>query len=70
MIRKPVSSSSISSVGYDPKTLTLEVQFRSGEIYKYEEVPEDVYIGLMDAPSKGSYINDVVKNTYEFNKVG
>jgi len=40
MLRMSVSSSNISSVGYDPKTQTLEVEFHNGGVYQYFNVPQ------------------------------
>ena len=52
MDRQQVSSSSIRSVGYDPQTQTLELEFHNGGVYRYANVPEAVYRGLMLADSK------------------
>jgi hypothetical protein len=41
--RKPVSSSNISSIGYDPKSQTLEIEFHSGGIYQYDGVAQNLY---------------------------
>lgn len=35
MIRQPVSSSNIRSIGYDSKSNTLEIEFHSGGVYQY-----------------------------------
>lgn len=61
MERTPVTSSNLVSVGYDPQSATLEVEFYGGRIYQYFGVPEDVYQGLMSAPSKGTYLDQFVK---------
>jgi hypothetical protein len=45
----PVSSSNLASVGYDPNTQTLEVEFLHGGIYQYSDVPSSVHSGLMTA---------------------
>ncbi len=55
MDRVPVSSSNLASVGYEPETTTLEVEFLNGSIYQHFNVPEYVFEGLINAPSKGSY---------------
>lgn len=55
MDRVPVSSSNLASVGYEPETATLEVEFLNGSIYQHFNVPEYVFEGLMNEPSKGSY---------------
>jgi len=69
MMRQPVSSSNLRSVGYDPATRTLEIEFHSGGIYRYVGVPEAVYWGLMGAASKGSYFADFIKGIYRFVKI-
>lgn len=55
MLRESVASSAISSVGYDPESETLEVEFSSGAVYEYYGVPRKVYRSLMSAPSKGQF---------------
>lgn len=55
MQRQPVSSSTVESVGYEASSQTLEVAFLSGAVYQYYNVPESVYVGLMNAGPKGSY---------------
>jgi len=67
--RTPVSSSNICSIGYEPDTRTLEVEFHSGGVYQYFAVPESVYRGLMQSPSKGSYFLDHIKGRYSFNRI-
>lgn len=57
MERVQVESSNLVSVGYNPETATLEIEFHSGSIYQYSGVPEDVYRGLMNAGSKGRYFH-------------
>lgn len=54
MMRVPVISSNIKSIGWiDPST--LEVEFLSGTIYRYYYVPLDIYMGMLEATSKGKY---------------
>lgn len=69
MIRTPVQSTSISSIGYDVATMTLEVQFlQSGYVYQYQGVPHDVYSAFMAAGSKGQYLNYTIKNAYTYTR--
>lgn len=70
MYRQPVVSSNLSTVGYDPKSKTLEIEFKSGGVYQYLGVPEFVYTGLMSASSKGKYFANSIKDVYPFVKVG
>ena len=70
MVRTPVQSSNLASVGYDPLTDVLEVQFHNGAIYDYQAVSQMIYNGLMDAPSKGHYLYEVIKRGgYAYQKV-
>ena len=67
--RTPVRSSNIRSVGYEPRTRLLEVEFHSGGIYQYSSVPENVYQGLMRAASTGAYFHDHIKDRYPCKKL-
>lgn len=69
MKRKPVESSMISSVGYDPVAGLLEVEFNSGGVYQYGEVSEQTYRELMSAESKGRYIRDHIIDLYPYVRV-
>ena len=40
---------------------TLEIEFDSGDIYEYLEVPEEEYIAFRAAGSKGTYLNQAFK---------
>ena len=68
MKRIPVRSSNLVSVGYEPESLTLEIEFATG-IYQYFQVPENVYSDLMDASSIGNYFNQHIKDVYSCNQV-
>ena len=69
MDRISVRSSNIRSVGYDPESSTLEVEFDSGSVYQYLNVPESEHEGLMNVPSKGRYLNRNIKGRYEDIKI-
>ena len=61
MIRHNVHSSNLASVGYDPTSAALEVEFLDGRIYQYANVPRSIFSGLMNAASKGEYFDRVIK---------
>jgi len=69
MNRTPVTSSNVSSIGYDVSTMTLEVEYRTGSIYQYFDVPQGVYQELMGAASVGTYLNQNVKNNYRYGRI-
>jgi hypothetical protein len=70
MPRQPVRSSNIASIGYDSGSSTLEVEFVTGAVYQYYNVPKSVYEGLMNAKSHGSYFARYVKDAgYRYKEV-
>ena len=64
-----VQSTLIHSVSYDPLTGTLEVQFQDGNTYRFYEVEPEVYEELLDAPTKGRYFNDYIRDAYLFTRL-
>ena len=70
MERYSVASSNISSIGYVAASETLEIEFLSGSIYQYYNVPQNMYDQLMQTGSKGRFLNTYIKNAYPFSRVG
>lgn len=66
MNREPVSSSSVTSIGYDPESSTLEVEFSSGSVYQYFDVPEQYYRELMSGGSIGKVLNSIIKGQFRY----
>jgi len=66
--RSRVKSSAISSIGYNAEKKILEIEYFSGEVYDYLNVPEDIFNELMQAESKGTFANTRIKDHYEFEK--
>ena len=64
-----VVSSNLSAVGYKRETQTLYVEFNGGGLYRYDDVPEQVYIQLMSAGSHGSFFARNIKNRYSTTKL-
>lgn len=64
MHRLPVESTAITSVGYDARTRTLEVEFAGGGIYRYLGVPPREHETLLRADSLGAYVNHSIKPRY------
>lgn len=61
MERQYVSSSNIASIGYDNENMVLEIEFLSGAVYQYYDVPQSIYDGLMAADSHGKYLAAYIK---------
>lgn len=64
-----VESSMVHAVGYDEESQILEVVFNSGGIYRYFNVPEEIYEGLLEAESKGRYMHANVIDLYPYKRV-
>lgn len=67
MIR--VESSQILEVGYDKESKVLVIIFKGGSKYKYFNVEEKEYLGLMNAESVGKYFKEKIKDIYGFERV-
>lgn len=65
----PVESSMISAVGYETKTREMQVVFNSGRVYRSRDVNEDEYEGLLQAESKGRYMNDNIIGVYDDDRI-
>ena len=59
-----LDSSSLASVAYDVKQTILQVEFRDGSVYQYSNVPEKIHQNLLQASSKGAYLNCNIRNRF------
>lgn len=65
-----IDSSNIEAVGYDAGKMELHVRFsKSGETYVYYAVEEWRFQELMQADSKGKYLNSNIKPYYQYAKL-
>ncbi|MEO7909370.1 MAG: KTSC domain-containing protein [Roseiflexaceae bacterium] len=64
-----VDSSMIYAFGYDEQQQVLEVIFKRTGVYRYLNVPKEVYQQLLDADSKGSYMRDLIIDMYPTERV-
>ncbi len=67
-----VNSSNIYAVGYDTEEEQLYVEFLNGSVYRYNNVPEDIWRKLLLVESKGSFLHFYVKindDTYDYEEV-
>lgn len=61
-------SSMITSYGYDEAEKVLQLTFTKGGTYDYQDVPKEVYDGMVEAESIGKYFLANIKDKYEFEK--
>jgi hypothetical protein len=64
-----VDSSMIYAFGYDEQQQVLEVVFKRTGVYRYRDVPKEVYQQLLEADSKGSYMRDLIIDMYPTERV-
>ena len=65
----PVQSSNLAAIGYDAEARELRVQFQSGHIYSYVEVPPETWAQFQAADSKGRFYGLSIKGKYPTEKV-
>ena len=59
----------IASMNYDSALCVLTVKFVSGMVYKYLDVPEEVFVAMKTSFSKGAFLNQNIKGKYHFEKI-
>lgn len=64
-----VESTTLAAVAFDPVRRLLQLEFRSGAVYQYFNVPEAVHQALVDAPSKGAYFNRTIRNRFLYRRL-
>ena len=69
MDRKRVNSSRIRAVGYDEKSMLMEIEFSNGQVYQYTKVYPEVYRRFMNAPNPTSFFEDKIEEEYTGRRV-
>jgi hypothetical protein len=67
-VRIPVHSSLLASIRYCVHA-TLDLEFRSGALYRYFTVPRALFEGLIAAESKGTYFNLNIRNRFPYKRL-
>jgi hypothetical protein len=65
-------SSTIHKVSYDPRQQHMEIEFRTGDVYRYFEVPSRLWqlfrLYIDCQGSAGAFFNEYVKNRFRSRK--
>lgn len=64
-----VDSSAVRRVRYDQRQRRLDLIYASGEPYGYYYVPHSKYRALLEAESKGKFVNREIKPAHPFRKL-
>jgi hypothetical protein len=51
-----VSSSNVAMGAYQPDFRRLFIRFNSGSVYRYEDIPKQMWDDFLSAPSKGQWV--------------
>ncbi len=70
MERKSIESSMIRSIGFDPDSSILEIEFNSGAVWQYFDFPESEWYEFEGSESQGKFFNREIKDQYPENRVG
>ena len=64
-----VDSSNIVKAEYDTITKKMIVEFKTGALYEYIDVPHSEYTKFRMAPSQGSFFAKEIAKKYRYKKV-
>ena len=70
MPKEPVSSAAIETITYDEWSRHLDIALTTGRVYRYFDVPPEVYKAPMDADSKGRFYNESIRDAYRYERLG
>jgi hypothetical protein len=62
--RERLESKAVIAAGYDEATRELELEFRSGHVYRYEGVPASLYAWLLRTKNKGGFVRRMIAGRY------
>jgi len=66
---QPFESKLLASSAYDAAKQILYLRFRSGEVYRYFEFPEEQYQEFLDAESRGRYFLSYIRNQFRYERL-
>jgi len=59
----------VKSAGYDPEARELEIEFATGLVYRYSEVPASVHEWLSRTKNKGSFVSRMISPKFAYRVV-
>ena len=68
-MRIAVESTTLATIAYDEARELLQLEFCSGAVYLYFDVPPAVYQALLGGSSKGRYFNQTIRGRYRYRPV-
>ena len=66
MTRIKIHSNILLSVGYEPDSESLELEFPNNGVYEYHKVHPVIYMGLMHTEAKEAYFDKHIKDKFRY----
>jgi hypothetical protein len=63
MTRETITSTALRSAGWEAGM--LEVEFNTGQVWQYQNVPESMFKEMVSATSSGQYFQANIKNQFK-----
>jgi KTSC domain len=64
-----LESKLLASSAYNATKQTLYLRFRSGEVYRYFEFPQQQYQDFLNAESRGRYFLSHIRNQFRYERL-
>ena len=64
-----IDSTSLAAAAYDEHQSLLQLRFQDGGCYEYAGVSAEVFHGLVQAESKGTYFNRFIRHAFPYAKL-
>lgn len=71
-LRRKVNSVNLESIGYDEQSQVLSVEFKTGSVYEYDNVPKGIYDEmerLGQESGVGAFFAASVKGAYRYRRL-
>jgi hypothetical protein len=59
----------LASLAYDAGKQILYLRFRTGEVYRYFDFPDEQYREFLDAESRGRYFLSRIRNRFRYERL-
>jgi KTSC domain-containing protein len=66
---QPFESKLLAASAYDGGNSILWLRFRSGDVYRYFDFPEQRYRELLEAESRGRYFLSSIRNHFRYERL-
>ena len=64
-----IDSKMLASVAYDPEKQILYLRFRTGDVYRYFDLPAEDYRKFLNAESRGKYFLANIRDQFRYERM-